>query len=135
MTFVRTDQVRFEDCDPAGIAFYPRLVAMVNRTVEDWFAETLGQSFHRLHVELGEAIPVASMSFEFKAPAYLGERLTLALHVERIGRTSVSIRIDASTTVPCFTAALVLVHVARPDYKPAPWSLALRSTLDRYLPA
>ena len=33
--------VRFADCDPAGIVFYPRYMEMFNALVEDWFREGL----------------------------------------------------------------------------------------------
>ena len=47
--FVRSYPVRFEDCDGAGIVFYPRLVLLVNRVIEDWFADGLGVDFRELH--------------------------------------------------------------------------------------
>ena len=40
--FIRTGKVRFEDCDSAGILFYPNYFLMLNRLIEDWFADALG---------------------------------------------------------------------------------------------
>ena len=34
--FERERLVRFSDCDPAGIVFYPQYFVMFNGLVEDW---------------------------------------------------------------------------------------------------
>ncbi|HEY1393321.1 MAG TPA: acyl-CoA thioesterase, partial [Methylibium sp.] len=37
--FWRERQIRFSDCDPAGIVFYPQYFVMFNGLVEDWVGE------------------------------------------------------------------------------------------------
>ena len=54
--FTRDIVVRFEHCDAAGIMFYPRFFALVNETVEDWFA-SLGHSFKALHIDQRKGVP------------------------------------------------------------------------------
>jgi 4-hydroxybenzoyl-CoA thioesterase len=73
-TFVRTYPVRFEDCDGAGIVFYPRLVLLVNRIIEDWFADGLGVDFRELHEARRLAIPTVDLHLRFVAASRLGER-------------------------------------------------------------
>lgn len=131
--FHRQDRIRFEDCDPAGIAFYPRLVQVVNRTVEDWFSDALGITFADLHGERSAAIPAASLSMTFRAPAHLSEGITCTLAVRRLGRTSVTlaIRLDgASDTIA--DAELVLVHIRKESLGPTPWPDDLRSRIERF---
>jgi 4-hydroxybenzoyl-CoA thioesterase len=36
-SFARERIIRFSDCDPAGIVFYPQYFVMFNGLVEDWW--------------------------------------------------------------------------------------------------
>ena len=92
-TFVSTYQVRFEDCDGAGIVFYPRLFLMVNRVVEDWFADGLGTDFRTLHQERNLGVPTVQMNVRFLRASRLGDRLDVTLEVRRIGIRSFTLGI------------------------------------------
>jgi 4-hydroxybenzoyl-CoA thioesterase len=83
--------ISFKHCDPAGIAFYPRYVEMLNDVMEAWFDEGVGCSFHALHLERRIAIPTVSLNCEFKRPSRLGDRLIARLNVERVGGSSVTL--------------------------------------------
>jgi 4-hydroxybenzoyl-CoA thioesterase len=45
--FRRPRLIRFSDCDPAGIVFYPQYFVMLNGLVEDWVNEGLGAQLSR----------------------------------------------------------------------------------------
>jgi len=108
--FVSTYQVRFEDCDGAGIVFYPQLFLMVNRVVEDWFADGLGVDFRTLHQERRLGIPTVEMHVRFLRAIRLGDRLDVALEVRRVGSRSFTLGIDGrSDNVICFSVESVLV--------------------------
>ena len=93
--FVREKRVRFHYCDPAGIIFYPNYLVLTNETVEDWFRDGLGTDFHALHQELGRGIPMRHMECDFMAASRYGELLQYTLVVERVGNTSLAIRVSA----------------------------------------
>lgn len=133
--FRRSEVVRFQHCDPAGIIFYPRYVEMVNATVEDWFAQGLGTSFAEIHVVQDTAIPAVALNLDFRFPGRLGEMLDFDLTAERLGRTSVTLAIRCT----CggderFSATLTLVHISTVDYRPTPWPATLAGPIGRYLP-
>ena len=108
--FVRSYPVRFEDCDGAGIVFYPRLVLLVNRVIEDWFADGLGVDFRELHEARRLAIPTVDLHLRFLAASRLGERLDVALTVKRLGSRSFTLGIEARCGDEVrFTADSVLV--------------------------
>ena len=86
--------VLFQHCDPAGMVFYPRYFAMVNACVETWFADKLLVSFKRLHLELGLSVPTVSTQTNFCAPSRLGDLLVFQLHVEKLGSTSLRLKIN-----------------------------------------
>lgn len=83
--------VRFQDCDPAGIVFYPRFFEMMNATVEAWFDKELGLPWQRMHLEEKTGVPLVKTEAEFLAPARLGDRLVMHLAVTRLGRSSVDL--------------------------------------------
>ena len=92
-TFTRGLQVRFGDCDPAGIVFYPRYFEMFNNLVEDWCAEGLGASFQELHGVRGLGLPIVNLACDFVAPSRLGDVLNAELRVERVGASSIGLAI------------------------------------------
>ena len=49
--FCRDRRIRFSDCDPAGIVFYPQYFVMFNGLVEDWFNEGLGVGYRKVVIE------------------------------------------------------------------------------------
>ena len=92
----RTDRrLRFSECDPAGIAFYPRLVEGVNNTVEDWFEHGLGFSFRNMHLDNEVRVPTRSLQVEFLQAAKLGEDMSWTLSVLELGRSSFKLEIQA----------------------------------------
>lgn len=130
--FERTELVRFQHCDPAGIVFYPRYVEMMNSTVEDWFADIVGISFAELHMTLNVAIPVVSLSAEFKAPSRIGDILTLSLRPQRIGTSSATLDIIARCDEKLrFAATLTLVFISKEDMRPKAWPEDFRSGMQR----
>jgi 4-hydroxybenzoyl-CoA thioesterase len=109
--FSRQAQVRFGDCDPAGIVFYPRYFEMFNNLVEDWCAEGLGASFQELHGVRGLGLPTVSVSTDFVAPSKLGDMLRAELSVTKLGASSftLAIRLRGGDGAERVRATLVLV--------------------------
>jgi 4-hydroxybenzoyl-CoA thioesterase len=135
--FTREVLVRFGDCDPAGIVFYPRYVEMFNNLVEDWCAQGLGASFRELHQERGLGLPTVSIQTEFVAPSRLGDVLRAELRVEKIGGASVTVAIrllgaDGSERV---RASLVLVLMNLNTMRATRLPDAMRARIAQFGPA
>jgi 4-hydroxybenzoyl-CoA thioesterase len=86
--------VIFAYCDPAGIGFYPRLIEIINNTVEEWF-EKLGFSFARMHGKLAIGVPTVNLQVEFSKACRLGEVLKVCLHIEELRKNRLSLRLRA----------------------------------------
>jgi 4-hydroxybenzoyl-CoA thioesterase len=84
--------VRFADCDPAGMVFYPRYFEMFNGLVEDWCREGLQSSFREL-AEHGLGFPTVHIEAEFPAPSFMGEVLNATLSVRELGTSSITLLI------------------------------------------
>ncbi len=85
--------VRFADCDPAGMVFYPRYLEMFNALVEDWCREELALPFSEVHSGRGWGLPTVHLTVDFIAPSYLGETLAATLSVTHLGTSSITLAI------------------------------------------
>ena len=95
MSFQRGRIIRFSDCDPAGIVFYPQYFVMFNALVEDWI-DALDIGYKRLIVERRIGMPTVHLKADFRAISRMGDRVALSLGVERVG--SRSLTLDLSCT-------------------------------------
>ena len=84
--------VRFADCDPAGIVFFPQYLVMVNTLVERWFDEGLGIPYAQFVGERRHGLPTVRLEVDFTAISRHGDRLTQRLRVEHLGRSSLVLR-------------------------------------------
>ncbi|MFT5520964.1 MAG: 4-hydroxybenzoyl-CoA thioesterase [Enterobacterales bacterium] len=111
-TFNVTRKIRFGHIDAAGIAFYPRLVEMLNDTVEDFFDQAIDYSFQEMHLQQKCGLPTVSLKVDFKASIALGDEILWSLNVLKISRSSFSVRIIASSAdVEHLSAEIKLVYV------------------------
>jgi acyl-CoA thioesterase FadM/enamine deaminase RidA (YjgF/YER057c/UK114 family) len=90
-TFTRERLIRFSDCDPAGIVFYPQYFVMFNGLVEDWVEEGLGIGYRRLVIDRRIGLPTVRLEADFRAVSRMGDRVALTLEVERLGGKSLSL--------------------------------------------
>ena len=88
--------VRFRDCDPAGIVFYPRYFEMLNNLVETFFDEAIGWSFAKMHGRDRVGVPMAALSTQFSAPSRLGDLLDWSLAITRVGGASADLSVTAA---------------------------------------
>ena len=91
--FSREQQIRFSDCDPAGIVFYPQYFVMFNGLVEDWVGEALGIPYRELLIERRTGLPTVKLQAEFTAISRMGDQVQLELAVERLGGRSITLRL------------------------------------------
>ena len=94
--FTRTYKIRFEDCDSAGIVFYPNYFLMLNRLIEDWFADALGVPWGIMHHERKLGVPTVNMKVVFKKASRLDDQLEWSLEVRRLGSRSFTLGVAAS---------------------------------------
>ncbi len=92
--FSRERLIRFSDCDPAGIVFYPQYFVMLNGLIEDWFNEQLGIVYADLISDRRIGLPTVRLEADFKAVSRLGDRVRLDLLVEKIGGASLTLQLQ-----------------------------------------
>lgn len=94
--FRKRMRIRFGQCDPAGIVFYPQYFVLFNGLVEDWISESLGIPYADLIGIRRTGLPTVSLKCEFKAISRMGDDVQLALWVERLGVRSLTLGLECS---------------------------------------
>jgi 4-hydroxybenzoyl-CoA thioesterase len=92
-SFSRTRQIRFTDCDPAGIVFYPQYFVMFNDLVEEWGDNALMIGYRKLIVDRRVGLPTVRVEADFRVASHMGDAVTLSLAVERIGGRSLTLNL------------------------------------------
>ena len=75
MNFSAQRTVRFSDCDPAGIVFFPQYLVMLNGFVEQWFDEGLRVPYATLLGPRRVGLPTVRLEVDFTAISRHGDRL------------------------------------------------------------
>lgn len=128
-------QIRFADCDPAGIAYYPRCFELCDGVVEDW-CEAILVPRRVLHLEMGLALPTVDLQATFTVPCRLGEWLDIILAVHAIGRTSVRLSTEASYAGdPRFAVRYTQVLMSMAETRAVAWPDEWRARIESLLPA
>lgn len=84
-------EVRFGDCDPAGIVYFPRFFGFFHDAMETWFAERLGLAYAAVVVGRKIGFPSVHAEADFRSPCALGDRIGVELRVATIGRSSLAL--------------------------------------------
>jgi 4-hydroxybenzoyl-CoA thioesterase len=84
-------RVRFGDCDPAGIVYFPRFFDWFHQAMESWFDQALGLPYAELITAERMGFPCVHTEADFKAGCRLGEDLVVELSVEKLGNSSVTL--------------------------------------------
>jgi 4-hydroxybenzoyl-CoA thioesterase len=140
MIFVRERRIRFSDCDPAGIVFYPQYFVMFNGLVEDWIEDELGIRYAELVLGRGTGLPSVRLEADFKAVSHLGDPVALTLAVERIGNSSLTLNLrcvgrdngDRNEDDVRMTLRQVIVTTDLKHHKAIPIPPDLRAAISRF---
>ena len=99
--FLQRRGIRFSDCDPAGMVFFPQYFVMLNAVVEDWFTQALGVNYAQLLGERRIGLPTVALQSEFRAPCRMGDTVEFRLQLERMGSRSLTLRVDCMHGQSC----------------------------------
>jgi 4-hydroxybenzoyl-CoA thioesterase len=84
-------RVAWFDCDPAGIIFYPRVIAYMNEAAHG-LLEQAGFPLERLAERGVIGTPMVSLTINYAKVLKLGDRATIQSEVLDIGRSSIKLR-------------------------------------------
>lgn len=122
--------VHMADTDAAGVVYFPQQFDLAHRAYESWLKEhgtplggIVGSAF---------GLPVVHAEGDYRAPLRLGDALTVGVHVDRVGTSSIVLRYvlrrEGSTVgVVRLTHVCISMETGRPI--PVPESLPFRAAL------
>jgi 4-hydroxybenzoyl-CoA thioesterase len=85
----RTVRIEWGDCDPAGIVFYPRYMAMFDHSTTLLIERALGMSKHQLYENYQFAgYPVVENRARFLAPSRFGDDVVIETTLVAVRRSS-----------------------------------------------
>ena len=92
--FERPHRIRFSECDPAGIVFYPQYFVLFNDLLEAWIDHLLPEvGFAGYIGQLHYGLPTVELQAQFEAVSRMGDEVVLSLQVERLGGKSITLQL------------------------------------------
>ena len=88
--FATLRTLRFGDCDPAGIAYFPNYFHFLNGVVEEWWM-SLGFPWRVLIQERRIGLPTVKLNTEFTAPGFMGDILRFSFEIVALGSRSMTL--------------------------------------------
>jgi 4-hydroxybenzoyl-CoA thioesterase len=82
--------VRFGDCDPAGIVYFPRFFDLFHQAMETWFPAELGFGYDEFVRGRRLGFPAVRSEADFERPSRFGETIAIGLRVTKLGRSSIA---------------------------------------------
>lgn len=125
--------IRFSHTDPAGIVYFPVYFDMFNGVIEDWFTQGLGYNYARMILDRRLGLPIVHAECDFLIPGRMGETLTLGVVIERLGRSSITLRITAEADGKVrLSGQLVVVATSLDSFESVPLPEDLRRSMEEY---
>lgn len=125
--------IHFGHCDPAGIVYTPQYFHLFNTVLEDWYGQALGISYYDLIGARRTGLGYAHASADFVMPVRMGETLEVAVVIEALGRSSVTLTLHAfKDGVECARGNFVTVVTSLVDHKAVPIPDDLRAAFEAY---
>ena len=90
--FCHNRVVRFGECDPAGVAYYPEFFNWFHQAMEACFEEYLEVPYAQMIQTIG--LPAVQTSAEFRTPIPVGTTIDVEVCIERLGRSSIEWRFN-----------------------------------------
>jgi 4-hydroxybenzoyl-CoA thioesterase len=127
-------RIRFSDCDPAGIVFYPQYFVMFNGVLEDWVDGPLGIGFSELVSRRRIGLPTVRLEADFRAVSRFGDDVVLSLEVERLGGRSLTLglRCESSTGELRMGMRQVVVTTSLETHQAVDVPADLRAAIERF---
>ena len=124
------------DSDTAEIGYASKFVDFGIEAIETWWEATLGTNWYELKAR-GMGNPMVGLKLDFLSPIVVGDRMDVAVLIEKLGNASITYRIEGSKVggplsfTGSFTHALV-GNVHRKDIKAHPFAGEWRERIEGY---
>lgn len=87
-------RIRFSECDPAGIVFYPQYFIMFNDLLEQWIDSMVPGGFSSVIAQKKVGMPTVNLQADFRSISKMGDDVVLSIGVKKIGSRSLQLRLQ-----------------------------------------
>lgn len=125
--------IQLHDTDAAGLLFFGNQFEIVHEAYEVLF-EKIGFSFSKLLRKCDFFLPIVHAEADYKAPLFVGDKITITVRVVNIGRTSFTLSYQLLTQKSkklVGTAQTVHVAVDKKTERKIPLPARLRQALKK----
>jgi 1,4-dihydroxy-2-naphthoyl-CoA hydrolase len=130
--FTYKTKIRLHDTDAAGIIFFANQFKIVHDAYED-LLEKFGWSFQAMLKRTDYFLPIVHAESDYKSPVFVGDKITIAIRVGLIGKTSFSFEYALKRgKILVGTAKTVHVTINQKTRKKTPLPSGLRRALSKY---
>ncbi|GLR83465.1 acyl-CoA thioesterase [Bradyrhizobium iriomotense] len=126
-------QLRFGDCDPSGIAYFPSYLNILNGVVEEFWA-AIGFPWSELIAVRKIGTPTVHLTCDFSRPSRFGDHLTFAPRIGKVGRASLHLaHVVSGADGVRWRARQILAATSLVDHHAIPWPDDVRAALLAHL--
>lgn len=128
-------RVPFSVCDPAGIVFFVQYLVLFQNLTDAWITDELGISYAELLGPRQVGLPTVRLESDFRAISRMGDDVTLAIAVERLGEKSVTLRFEVRGADGALRVAArqVIVCTSLATHGSMPLPDDLRTAIHRFM--
>ena len=131
--FTTSRPLRFGDCDPSGIAYFPSYLNILVGVLEEFF-DAAGMPWPKLVAEHRIGTPTLRLDLTFVKPGFHGDTLDFAIRLVRIGNSSMDLEHEVSAGgALLWKASHRIVATSLDTHKAIAWPDTLRSAFMPYL--
>ncbi|MGC2777452.1 MAG: thioesterase family protein [Bradyrhizobium sp.] len=135
MTLSFDRELRFGDCDPSGIAYFPSYLNILNGVVEELWA-TIGFPWPGLIKIRKIGTPTVHLTCDFARPSMFGDVLTFELRIIKVGGSSLHLaHVVSGADGMRWRARQILAATSLVDHRAIPWPDDVRAALVAHLNA
>ncbi|MFK0162086.1 acyl-CoA thioesterase [Rhizobium sp. NPDC090279] len=133
MAFKTTRPLRFGDCDPSGIAYFPSYLNILVGVLEDYFA-SLGFPWKALIDDRRIGAPTVRLDVTFVKPGFQGDDLDFVVAIRSVGRSSLDLEYQVSANGEVlWTARQRVVATSLDTHQSLAWPEDIRAALTSHL--
>lgn len=107
-------RLNWGDSDTAEIGYVSKFVDFAQEAIEVWWEAILGTNWYEIKAQnLGN--PAVSVQLDLRAPIVVGDRMDVAVTIERLGRSSIAYRITGTRVGGPLSFEGVMTHALVAD--------------------
>jgi len=122
-------RVYYEDTDAGGVVYYANYLKFMERARTEWL-RAAGFEQPELLRDFGVIFVVRAVAIEYLAPARFNDNLTIAVRLEKLGRSSIEVSQTVVREVPLAEAKIKIVCVDSTSFRPVSLPAAIRQQLE-----